>query len=143
MKAEQPNSGTILILTNRSNISNKTSFKSGDRVKILTKDKLEKSGKIIRIDSLHIYLKKEKFLIERIYSISKKKSIATEFLGGVMGGTDLILLFGSISPQSSLVGDDIKNEALITGSILTATSVILLYRKTYNHKKWIFEVINY
>lgn len=132
----------LLILANKKNTSRKNSIKSGDRVKILTKDKMEKKGKIIRMDSFQIYLKKEKIAIEEIYSIARRPNPATEFLGGIMGGAGIILLLGSLSPFSSIASDEIRNEALITGGLLTATSVILLYRKPYNHKKWIFEVIN-
>jgi hypothetical protein len=133
--------GTTLVVMKKSKESKKASFRTGDRIHILTKDKNEKKGKIMRIDSLNIYFKKDIVSIEDIYSITKKPSAAAEVAGIISGGVGMILVLGSLSPTSSITSQEIKTEALISGGVLTSISFLLLYRKTHNHKKWIFEVI--
>jgi len=141
-KVLQSGNETLLILTKKSDESKKHSFKPGDRIKILTKEKEEKKGKITHIELNYIHLKKENIAIEDIYSISKKSSPGAEVIGGIIGGAGMIILFGSVSPPSSMVGQNIKTEALLSGGLFTATAVLLLYRKNYSHRKWSLEVIN-
>lgn len=113
----------------------------GDRVKIMDRLGNETSGRIKAMDSTSISLKKKSIPIAEIYSISKRNPAGVEVFGALCSAAGIFLIMVSNSPGAASVADDqFRLEVSLIGGALVVGGTVLLFRKSYSQRNWIYSV---